>query len=135
MGHSHPEYYLHFVWAAYQREPLLIGEAEALIYACLRAELRRMDCRILALGGITDHVHLAVEPTTLLGPAQLMKQIKGASSRFASSKGIAFNWQAGYSLRCMGRNTCGPPYHTLKTRNGITPKVPSGRVGNLRMIS
>jgi len=103
MGHSQPEYYLHLVWATYQREPLLVGETEDLIYACIRAELRRMDCRVLALGGIADHVHLAVEPTTLLGPALLMKQIKGVSSRFASSKGIALNGKQATGLRCMGR--------------------------------
>ena len=135
MGHSQPEYYLHLVWATYEREPLLVGETEAIIYACLRAELRHMDCRVLALGGIADHVHLAVEPTTLLGPASLMKQIKGVSSRFASSKGIAFKWQAGYGLRCMGRANCTRPYITLKIRSGITPKALSGQIGNLQMIS
>ena len=101
MGHSQTEYYLHFVWANYMRKPLLIGETESLIYACLHAELRRMDCRVLALGGIADHIHLAVEPTKLLGPAHLMKQIKEASSRFAGAKDIPFKWQAGYGLRCM----------------------------------
>ena len=116
MGHSQPEYYLHFVWATYEREPLLVGETEAVIYACLRAELRRMDCRVLALGGIADHVHLAVEPTTLLGPAPLMKQIKGVSSRFASSKGITFKWQAGYGLRCMGREHLAAAIHYIENQ-------------------
>ena len=103
MGHSKPEYYLHLVWATYQREPLLIGNAESLIYACLRAELRRMNCIVLAIGGIEDHIHLVVEPPTLLGPAQVMKQIKGASSRFAAAKGVAFKWQAGYGVFSLSR--------------------------------
>ena len=133
MGHSQPEYYLHLVWATYQREPLLVGETEDLIYACIRAELRRMDCRVLTLGGIADHVHLAVEPTTLLGPALLMKQIKGVSSRFASSKGIALNGKQATAFVVWGANTCVPPCLILKIRNGITPKAPSGRIGNLRM--
>ena len=28
MGHSSIEYYLHLVWATYQREPLLMGDTE-----------------------------------------------------------------------------------------------------------
>jgi len=96
MGHSKLEYYLHLVWSTYQREPLLVGDTEVLIYACIRAEARRMNCAVLALGGLADHVHLAVEPSAMLGPGQVAKQIKGASSRFANDKGIAFKWQSGY---------------------------------------
>ncbi|MGI4791856.1 MAG: IS200/IS605 family transposase [Janthinobacterium lividum] len=96
MGHSNLEYYLHLVWATYQREPLLTGETEAMIYACIRAEARHMHCDILALGGIADHVHLAVQPPSTLSPAQIAQQIKGAASRSANSKGIAFKWQTGY---------------------------------------
>ena len=95
MGHSRMEYYLHLVWSTYQREPLLVGDTEALIYTCLRVELRQLKCNVLALGGIADHVHLAVEPPGMLGPSYIAKQIKGASSRFANDKGIVFKWQAG----------------------------------------
>lgn len=96
MGHSDVEYYLHLVWATYRREPLLIGDTENLIHACVRAEAQRMKCRILALGGVADHVHLAVQPPSTLSPAQIAQQIKGASSSFANDQGIAFKWQAGY---------------------------------------
>ena len=97
MGHSRLEYYLHLVWSTYQREPLLTGETEALVYACIRAEAQRMGCAVLALGGLRDHLHLVVEPPGMLAPAQIVKQVKGVSSRFVNDKGIAFKWQAGYS--------------------------------------
>ena len=97
MGHSKLEYYLHLVWSTSQREPLLVGDTEVLIYACIRAEAQRMNCAVLALGGLADHVHLVVEPPGMLAPSALAQQIKGASSRFANSKGIAFRWQGGFS--------------------------------------
>ena len=103
MGHSNVQYYLHLVWATYQREPLLVGDTENLIYACIRAEAKHMRCRILALGGVADHVHLAVEPLSTYGPSQVVQQIKGASSRFADSKGTAFKWQAGYGCFTLSR--------------------------------
>ena len=96
MGHSNVEHYLHLVWATYRREPLLVGDTENLIYACIRAEAQHMKCRVLALGGVADHVHLAVEPPSTRSPAQIAQQIKGASSCFANDQGIAFKWQAGY---------------------------------------
>ncbi len=97
MGHSKLEYYLHLVWTTYQREPLLVGDTEALIYACLRAEAGRMSCNVLALGGLADHIHLVVEPPAMIAPAQVAKQLKGTSTRFANGKGIDFRWQAGYA--------------------------------------
>jgi len=103
MGHSKLEYYLHLVWATYQREPLLAGDTEALVCACIRAEARRMNCTVLALGGLADHVHLVVEPPATLAPSEAAKQIKGASSRFANDKNIAFKWQSGYGCFSLSR--------------------------------
>jgi putative transposase len=103
MGHSKLEYYLHLVWATYQREPLLVDDTEALIYNCIRAEAKRLNCIILALGGLADHVHLVVEPPAMRGPGQIAKQIKGVSSHVANDKGIAFKWQAGYGAFSLSR--------------------------------
>ncbi len=103
MGHSSLEYYLHLVWATHQREPLLVGGTEEIVYACIQAELRRMNCTMLALGGMADHVHLAVQPPSTLGPAQIAKQIKGSVSRFVNDQGIAFRWQAGYGCFSLSR--------------------------------
>ena len=103
MGHSNLEYYLHLVWATYQREPLLVGDTEEIVYACIQAELRRMKCTLLAMGGVADHVHLAVQPPALLGPGQIAKQIKGSSSRFLDSKGVPFKWQGGYGCFSLSR--------------------------------
>ncbi len=125
MSHSHVEYYLHLVWATYQREPLLIGDVENLIYASIRAEARHMHCTILALGGIADHVHLAVQPPSALGPSQVVQQIKGASSRFAGSKGIAFKWQAGYGGFTLSRPhlKAAIPYIENQKRHHATNKI------------
>ena len=97
MGHSRLEYYLHLVWATYRREPLLAGDTEELIYACIRAEAKHMGCVVHALGGLEDHTHLVVEPPGMFAPSQVAQQVKGASSRFANSKNIAFRWQAGFA--------------------------------------
>ena len=103
MGHSKVEYYLHLVWGTYQREPMLTGDTEELVYACTRAELWRMNCTVLAIGGIEDHLHLVIEPPATLGPAQIAKQVKGSTSRFVAMKGVAFKWQAGYGCFSLSR--------------------------------
>ena len=103
MGHSKIEYYLHLVWATYPREPLLAGCTEEIVYAFVQSELQWMKCNLLAIGGVEDHLHLVIEPPSMLGPAEIAKHLKGASSRFVNDKDIAFKWQAGYGCFSLSR--------------------------------
>jgi len=106
MSESKAEYYLHFVWTTQQRCPLLTPQVEASAYRCLQAEARRLRCAVLALGGMPDHVHIAVRAPTDLSPAQAMKQIKGVSSKFIGDQFCRrenraldwFQWQEGYGV-------------------------------------
>jgi len=106
MSETKDEYYLHFVWTTQQRHPLLIPEVETSVYCCIQAEAKRLRCSVLALGGVADHVHLAVKVPTTLNPARIMKQIKGVASKFATDEFVRmedapltwFRWQEGYGV-------------------------------------
>ena len=106
MPESKGEYYLHFVWTTQQRHPLLIPDVEAGVQRCLQSEAQRLRCRVLAIGGMPDHVHLALKAPTALSPAQIMKQLKGVSSKFAGDEFVRadkrlltwFRWQEGYGV-------------------------------------
>ncbi len=106
MSESKGEYYLHFVWTTQQRHPLLTPDIERSIHRSLQSEAQRLRCSVLAVGGMPDHVHLAVKAPTSLSPAQIMKQLKGVSSKFAGDKFVHvgdapltwFRWQEGYGV-------------------------------------
>ena len=86
MPESKGKYYLHFVWTTQQRHPLLVPEVEVSVQHCLQSEAQRLRCSVLAIGGMPDHVHLALKAPTALSPAQIMKQLKGVSSKFAGDE-------------------------------------------------
>ena len=106
MSESKAEYYLHFVWTTQQRCPLLTPDVEASVHRCIQAEAKRLRCSVLAIGGMPDHVHLAVKAPTTLYPAQAMKQIKGVASKFVGDEFVRradhpldwFRWQEGYGV-------------------------------------
>ena len=105
MGHAHQEIYLHLVWATRGREPLLVGEAERRIHRCLQSEAEKLRCVVLAVNGMPDHIHLALQLPTSLCVAQIVKQLKGASSRLATKELVDheailpfFAWQEGYGV-------------------------------------
>lgn len=102
MPRSSTQIALHFVWATKRREPILTPQWELMVYRCIQNECRRLGGTVLALGGMPDHVHLLVSVPGSLSPANLMKQVKGVSARFANGElplTAFLEWQEGYNAR------------------------------------
>ena len=84
MREPYTQLYVHILWATWDRLPLLSGEREATIYACIQAECGKLGAEMLAIGGIEDHVHVVARIPATLSVAELVKQIKGSSSHLAN---------------------------------------------------
>jgi putative transposase len=99
MSHSLTQMYVHLVWTTHRRLPLILPAVEQRLYSVILSKCRDVECHVLALGGIEDHVHLFVQFPSKLAIAKLAKDVKGASSHFMNHE-IAvmepFRWQAGY---------------------------------------
>jgi putative transposase len=106
MRHSKSEMYLHMVWATKHREPFLTPEVERSVHRCIQKEAARLNCVVLALNGMPDHVHLLVRIPTRLSAASLANQVKGVSSHFASDQLHlpGFRWQEGYNAISLSRS-------------------------------
>ena len=92
--------YLHCVWGTWDRLPLITPTIREAVYAAIIKECQQLKCKVIAIGGIEDHVHLlnAFPPT--LTVSQLIKQIKGSSSHFINYKiqpDNFFKWQGSYA--------------------------------------
>jgi REP element-mobilizing transposase RayT len=92
--------FVHVTWGAWDRLPLLVGDAEARVYRAIGAECAALGVQLVALGGVEDHVHLLIRQPATIGLAELMKRIKGVSAHLAThevSPGEFFKWQGGYA--------------------------------------
>lgn len=98
---------LHFVWSTHLRLPLIDPAIERQVHASIAREAGRLGCEVIAIGGMPDHVHLAIWLPTRLAPAILMQRVKGVSSGYARSRlvepGSAFAWQDGYGVFSFSR--------------------------------
>ena len=102
---SHIEIYLHFVWATWDRLPLILPEWERDLWRGLQAEAQAQGCRVLAVGGIEDHVHLLASFPSTLCAADFAQQVKGASSRWVNEQAcpdFQFKWQGAYGAFSVG---------------------------------
>lgn len=98
---------LHFVWATWDRLPLVTEEIEREVYRCVEQAYHHEQCEVLAVGGMPDHVHLLLLIHNTITVTDLIGHIKGGSSRFVSEKlrpGEWFAWQANYGCFSISRS-------------------------------
>ncbi|MBI5545598.1 MAG: IS200/IS605 family transposase [Deltaproteobacteria bacterium] len=95
------EMFVHLVWATWDRAPWINAQIESQVWALLGAKCQELRCKPLAVGGMPDHVHVLVGLDPSLAVAELVRQMKGASSYAMTHRlGPArpFRWQRSYSV-------------------------------------
>ena len=96
---SYTQLFIHCVWSTSRREHLISPSIEAQLYPLIAAKCRDLGCVALAIGGITDHVHLLVRFDPMLPIAKLVGQVKSASAHAMNHivcPSYHFKWQDGY---------------------------------------
>ncbi len=77
--------------------------AEAFLRQFLAAEARRHDVRVLAVGIVANHVHLALRLPPVWNIPRIVQGFKGASARLINkeraAEGRPLKWASGYDLR------------------------------------
>src|SRR5204863_1908227 len=69
------------------------------VHAYLSATLNNMQCPCLIAGGVEDHVHILCRLARTIAIADVVRDIKKASSSMLGDRGPAlrgFHWQNGY---------------------------------------
>jgi len=91
--------YVHLTFATAQRAPLIKVEVEQSLWSAVAAKSKELECEVLAVGGMPDHVHLLVEMPPKVSVSELVQGVKGASSHLMGHElcpGSSFKWQEGY---------------------------------------
>src|SRR5271166_2844611 len=76
----------HFVWCPKRRRKVLTGPVEKDLRKLLSAKAADLDCEILAMEIMPDHVHLFLNCPPTLSPSDAMFLLKGYSSRILREK-------------------------------------------------
>ncbi len=72
----------HFVFCPKRRKKVLVNDVGRRLEEIIYQKAKELDCDVLALEIMPDHVHLFISCPPTLAPHQIMFRIKGASSRF-----------------------------------------------------
>ena len=97
MSHSYSQCFVHLVWSTRRRKNIIPQQLLVPLWEYFIGVGYNKDTRVVAAGGMPNHVHLAIElmPTTRLSDA--ISAFKANSSRWLKEQGVRqFVWQRGY---------------------------------------
>jgi putative transposase len=99
MGSTFYSLHYHIVFSTKERRPLLRSEWRGQAHKYLGGTVRGLGGVAEAVGEVEDHVHLLISTRTTEAPADLVRELKKASSSWIAEKfDKRFNWQEGYSM-------------------------------------
>ena len=96
---------LHIVFSTKHREPLITQAIEKDLHAYLAAVINGERGHTLIVNGMPDHVHILARMPHAISVSDMMRRIKGNSSKWANTKTKGrFAWQAGYGAFSVSRS-------------------------------
>lgn len=94
---------VHIVFSTKDRRPLINESVRCELHAYLATIARDKKCDCLRVGGVADHVHLAVRLHATKSLAKLVEELKTSSSKWMKAQSVeAFAWQRGYGAFSVG---------------------------------
>jgi len=99
---------VHIVFSTKNRSPFLSDKnVREEMHAYLGGTCNNLDCPVLTVGGVADHVHILCALSRNLSIAKVIGDIKRGSSKWIKTKGrmlTKFAWQNGYGVFSVGQS-------------------------------
>jgi putative transposase len=92
---------LHVIFSTKERQRFLKPEIRPAVHGYLATVARNLGCEAYRVGGVSDHVHLAIRLSRTITIADLVKELKTSSSQSIKEQWPAlanFSWQRGYGV-------------------------------------
>ena len=90
---------LHIIFSTKNREPWLESNVRPRMHAYLATVCRDLGAELVHVGGVADHVHIVTTLPRTVSQAQLVEEIKKASSKLIKAfdtRYCRFFWHRGY---------------------------------------
>lgn len=96
---------VHVIFSTKDRFPCLGPTVRPKLHAYLATVARNAGCEAYRVGGVADHVHLAIRLSRTLTIAELVETLKTSSSKWLKTQAPelgGFSWQRGYGCFSVG---------------------------------
>lgn len=96
---------IHVIFSTKDRAPFLDAPTRPALRAYLSTVARNAGCDAYRVGGVEDHVHLAIRLSRTITIANLVEMLKTSSSKWIKTQSAElgdFAWQRGYACFSVG---------------------------------
>jgi putative transposase len=107
MANTYSQIYIQTVFAVDGRLSLIHSEFKEEVYKYITGIVRNNKQKLIAINGMSDHVHILIGLKPAMALADLVRDIKAGSSDFINKKKWVrgrFNWQEGYGAFSYGHS-------------------------------
>jgi len=89
---------IHVIFSTKERRPILLDQYRDELHAYLSAILKKLDCPVVAINSVEDHVHILFSQHRTKSQSEILKELKQSSSKWMKTKPELphFTWQGGY---------------------------------------
>ncbi len=90
----------HLIFSTKHREPLIVPSIREELHRYIGGIIRGEGGTLIEIGGMPDHVHIIARFKADASPAEMLRDIKANSSKWANERSGGagrFAWQAGYA--------------------------------------
>ena len=96
---TYSQIHIQTVFAVQNRKSVILNSWREQLYKYMIAIIQNNGHKVLAIGGTADHVHILIGMRPSQSLSDLMKDVKGCSSKWINENRLAngwFSWQEGY---------------------------------------
>jgi len=106
MAQSLSNILIHLVFSTKDRIQLIKPEIEQRLYLYIKSLSTDLNCPILTIGGMPDHIHILLNLSRTISLSEYMTKIKANSSKWMKKEsGCDFSWQKGYGGFSLAQST------------------------------
>jgi putative transposase len=99
MANTFTQIHIQFVFAVKYRQCLIQSTWKNELYKYITGIVQKQNHKLLAINGVSDHIHILIGVRPTQSISELMQDVKGSSSKWINEKKITprkFEWQEGY---------------------------------------
>ena len=98
--HTYTQILYQIIFSTKYRQPVMTREGRGELYRFLAGMLQKRRCKVYIINGVEDHLHIITHLHPSVSLAQLVKELKLASSKMIKGRGLFPDftyWAIGYA--------------------------------------
>ncbi len=98
---------------------MIEAKIEKQVYGSMRNQFEDMGCPVMIINGMPDHVHCLFLLSPKKAMADVIKQVKGATTNFINDEQLltgGFKWQTGYAAYSVSQSVLERVYRYIKNQ-------------------